>query len=505
MYWINKKHIVWILGLQMVAVMVFYFGYAHLSLRLDESQSLWQTSHSMNELLNSLSRNVHVPFYHTTIHYWQILWGNGVLAGRAYSLIFFLASIILMYIAGKKIFNEYTGLLAATFFTLSPFMNWYASEIRMYTLLVFLTIAFHMVFIQLLRKSTYLLWTLYTLVAVIGMYSHYFFSLVILSHIIYFMLYGGRNILKQKQVLGFTLSGISLVLLFLPWVYKVFSAERGLGSSPLLAVPDSIDFFNVFSHFLFGFQTDFVNSIVLSLWPLLFVLLLLSIRKNVSLSEESKFLMIATITPLCVAFIISIFVTPVFLSRYLIIVLPSLYLILGRTFTMLPFYMRMLAICVLAVGMVGMMIVQSVSPVTPVKEEFSGVTQYLNASVTGRDVIILSAPFLIYPIDYYYHGPARIETLPRWNRYNGDELPAFDESTLSEQVEYIRAYHEKVYLVLGYDQGYEKTIQTYFDSRFPILEERVVSKDLTVRVYKVRFYNPYESFIDVVSGHLSSE
>lgn len=504
MRWINNKHIVWIIGLQIIAVMLFYFGYANLSLRLDESQSLWQTSHSVGELLNSLSRNVHVPFYHTTVHYWQIFWGNGVVAGRVYSLIFFLASIVLIYVAGKKIFNTYTGIVAATLLTLSPFMNWYASEIRMYTLVVFLTIAFHMAFIQLLRQPTRMLWVLYTLLAVVGIYSHYFFSLVIFSHIIYFASYG-RKVFEQKQVRGFILSGISVALLFLPWVYKVFSAERGLGSSPLLSVPDSIDFFNVFSNFLFGFQTDTVNSIILSLWPLVFILLLLSIRKHVSLSEESKFLVIATLTPLGAAFIISIFVTPVFLSRYLIIVLPALYLILARALVVIPVHIRVPTGVALSVGMIGMLLVQLLSPLTPVKEKFNDVGAYLNTEVTGRDVVTLSAPFLIYPIDYYYDGPARIETLPRWNRYNGEELPAFEEKKLAEHVEYIRAHHERLFLVLGYDQGYEKIIQTYLDSRFPILEERVFSKDLTVRVYKVRFYDPYESFTSIVSAVESFE
>jgi len=150
-------------------------------------------------------------------------------------------------------------------------------------------------------------------------------------------------------------------------------------------------------------------------------------------------------------------------------------------------------------------LVQLLSPLTPVKEKFNDVGAYLNTEVTGRDIVTLSAPFLIYPIDYYYDGPARIETLPRWDRYNGEELPAFEESTLAEQVEYIRAHHERLFLVLGYDQGYEKIIQTYLDSRFPILEERVFSKDLTVRVYKVRFYDPYESFTSIVSAVESSE
>lgn len=500
---IYNKTIIWLLGLHILAVGIFYFGYSRLSLRLDESQSLWQTSHSMRELLDSLSRNVHVPLYHTTIHYWQIVWGNGVVAGRVYSLIFFLVSIGLIYYMGKKIFDERTGLIAATLLTLSPFMNWYASEIRMYTLLVCLTIGIHTIFMQLIREPRRVLWICYVGLAIVGMYTHYFFAFNLLSHGIY-VLSTVRTPSFMSRFKRFCTAGVVVICAFVPWIYKVATSEKSLGSSPLLSAPTSVDFFNVFSQFLFGFQIDYINSIILSLWPFVFIILLISIRKHVALSEESKFLIIAFLVPILVAFAVSMSLTPVFLSRYLIIVLPAIYLLTARVIVTLPSYSSLIVRTALYVGMVSMLFIQLYNPDTPTREKFNDVGAYLSTHVTGRDIVVLSAPFLVYPIDYYYKGPASIQTLPQWDRYSGEELPPFDAEALPYEIEDIRTNRERVFLVLGYDQGYEGVIKKYLDSRFPLIEEHVFSKGLTVRVYKTRFYDPFLSFTTAVPAFESS-
>src|SRR5690348_2034841 len=73
---------------------------SHQSLRLDESQSLWQTSHSPHEILSIVASDVHVPLYHFLLHYWQMFLGNGVTTARWLSLLFFLATIPAAYFLG---------------------------------------------------------------------------------------------------------------------------------------------------------------------------------------------------------------------------------------------------------------------------------------------------------------------------------------------------------------------------------------------------------------------
>ena len=62
------------------------------SLRLDESQSIWQSSHSISGLLHTVALDVHVPLYHLLLHFWLFYFGDSVQAVRLLSLLLFLAS-----------------------------------------------------------------------------------------------------------------------------------------------------------------------------------------------------------------------------------------------------------------------------------------------------------------------------------------------------------------------------------------------------------------------------
>src|SRR3989344_9305768 len=89
-----------IVGFMVAAFLMSYFIFSGQSLRLDESQSLWQTSFSAGRLLEIVASDVHVPFYHVILHYWQILFGNDVAATRSLSLIFFIFTIAAVYLLG---------------------------------------------------------------------------------------------------------------------------------------------------------------------------------------------------------------------------------------------------------------------------------------------------------------------------------------------------------------------------------------------------------------------
>src|SRR5581483_4334119 len=115
-----------------IALSIFFF--AGQSLRLDEAQSLWQTSRGFLDILTIVAGDVHVPLYHELLHLWRLYFGNTITAARDMSLLFYLLNIPALYFLGKLAYNRATGLFAAFLLSISPFMNWYGNEIRMYTL-----------------------------------------------------------------------------------------------------------------------------------------------------------------------------------------------------------------------------------------------------------------------------------------------------------------------------------------------------------------------------------
>ena len=202
------------------------------------------------------------------------------------------------------------------------------------------------------------------------------------------------------------------------------------------------------------------------------------------------YLLLAASLPILAAFAISIFISPVFLSRYLIVALPPLYLFISWIFAG---YQPSLA-GTLRGALVGVMAImlayQVVSPAVPVKQDYRGAANYLTEKAAPQDVIILSAPFTIYPVEYYYRGDAQLVTLPVWDRFKQGSAPEFSADRLETDAKNIQGDHELAYLLLSEDQGYQDQIKLYYDTHYQRVEEKQFSPDLTLYVYRLRYDVP---------------
>ena len=468
-----------------IAVAIFAVLFLPLSLRLDEAQSLWQTSHSIGSLLGTLSKNVHVPLYHILLHEWQSLFGNSVLSARLLSLLFFLASIPALYGLSRYVYGRAVGLSAATFFAISPFMNWFSSETRMYTLLVLLTIASHYTFLRLLKNPTPATWGLYGAVAVVGIYTHYFFGLLLLSQGLFYLINYKKYSIRAFWFLFSTAA--LLVLAISPWLYLVFNSGAIGEASALLARPTTIDFFNVFSNFFFGFQTDYVNSMLLSLWPFTVLFSFLALRNHKAQPRPETWYFFTTIVvPMTIALLISLFLQPVFLSRYLILTLPALLILTSRVISLYSPSIRAWSHALVGILMLSTLALQALNPQVPANEDYKAVSMYLNQHARAQDIIVVSAPFTIYPVNYYYDGPARIITMPSWNRYAGEAMGSFSVEEANVTAENLKGSYQRVWLLLSYDQGYESEVKRAFDERYLRLEAHTIGPRLALYSYKLR-------------------
>ncbi len=476
-----------ILAGMVCAATLFSLFFLPQSLRLDESQSLWETSRSPAAILSTVAEDVHVPLYHELLHWWRSVVGDSVYSARVLSLIFFLAAIPAIYLLGATIYGPATGLFAAFLFLLSPFMNWYASEIRMYTIFAFMAILNQYFFVRLLRQDADSAWVGFGITAVIGIYVHYFFFLLLAAEGLFFLL--RRNRFGPHALSRMLIIAGVVALSFAPWVAYVLYEGQAQNQQPQLPIPTTINLFSVFSQFLLGFQVDPVNTVFLSLWPLILIVAFLALRRRASARLETDFLTIAVVVPVAAAFLISFFV-PLFVSRYLIFVAPALYLLIAHIFSRYPGAGKWIAGGALSVLMASMLVVQVASAATPVKEDYRDVVDYLTANAHPQDVIIVSAPFTIYPIEYYYRGAAALDTLPEWDRYAHGAIPGFDAATLPAQVADETAGANYAWLVLSYDQGYQKQIHDYFEGRYARVYQHTFSQGLTVYAYKIRYDTP---------------
>jgi mannosyltransferase len=477
--------VICILTMMCLVVALSAFVFSHQSLRLDEAQSLWQTSHSPLKIVNLIAQDVHVPLYHLLLHFWRFFLGDGVTAARIFSLLFFLLCIPWFYKFGASIYGQRASLFATFLFSISAFMNWYGNEIRMYSLFTLLAILNQYFFISLYKEPTENRWVFYGLTALLGIYTHYFFWLILATQAIFFFMF--RDLFPKGSVKRFIGVAIILVICFVPWITYVRVLNMAGAQSPILSPPTTINVFNTFSQFLFGFQNDHLNTILLSLWPLAVLLGFLALRKTGKTTPETVYLILTLIVPIVISFSVSRFLLPVYVNRYLIFTLPSLYLFLAWVFsTYSPRLSRSLS-AVLIIAMMGSLVVEAVSATTPVKENYREAATFLTAQVNARDVVVVSAPFTVYPVEYYYKGQAAIQTLPIWNRFVTGPIPAFDENRLEEEVETLKGDHYRLWLLLSYDQGYEEKIRLYFDTHFERLDTKNFSPGLNLYVYKLRY------------------
>jgi|688.fasta_scaffold01223_40 mannosyltransferase len=452
------------------------------SIRLDEAQSIWQVSHSISEILDIVGQDVHVPLYHIILHFWQGIFDNSIISARYLSLLIYIISIPFIYILSTKIYSKRIGLMTTIIFVISPFVNWYANESRMYSLLLLVALLNSIFFIDILKKNKRGSWVGFVITGILGIYTHYFYWLFLFSSALFYIT--NYKQFAKNLFPKFIISSVIFIIAIAPWIYYVISLGSAANTKPMLKSPTSIDFFNIFSQYIFGFQPDIVNSIILSSWPVIVIIIFTSLQRKLNYPVFNTFVIFQILIPVGLAFILSYF-RPIFLSRYLII--SSLFLYIYMIYIINTYFKKQIKILYIGViFVIGLsLLLQIFNPNTPVKENFEDISIYLTEKATAKDVIVLSAPFTIYPFEYYYQGITSVETFPIWDRSKISSIPQFDSNTISEQVDKIKGSHQYMYVILSYDQGYEKEFKTYLDNNFEKVDEREFSLDLTLYQYNL--------------------
>jgi mannosyltransferase len=455
-----------------------------LSLRLDEAQSLWQTGRSFWALIRLVAEDVHTPLYHVVLFGWQHIFGNGVGASRSLSLLFAAFSIPVVYLLGKISANKMTGLFAAAVAALSPFTIWYSSEIRMYSLLLLLAAINQYAFLLFYKHKGTLAWTAYTLSLIAGGLTHYLFGYVLLGQIAFLILH--KKSVSRGPALFLSFAWILWALAIGGWAWFSTSLESSAQTHPHLPTPSVIDVFNTIAQFLVGFQPPSINSLFLALWPVIMILGFFSLQRKKEWPIGMNYIVYACVLPLIAAFVISVMVEPIYASRYVIMSLPALAVGVGWLLSSYPVPIRNWLVFVVLIGMGTASLHQAISKDTPTKESFLQAASILSTQTTSAEAVVISPPFTVYPLEFYYRGPAKLTTLPNWNRLVAGSIPAFNETAAEQELQALSQTHTAIWVVLSYDQGYENQLRALLNRDFDKSSEMTLSPGLTVAKYTLK-------------------
>jgi uncharacterized membrane protein len=479
------------------------------SIRLDESQSIWVATKSIPNLLYISGQDVQVPLYSLILHFWLQFLGVEIVVARLLSLIFFVIGLFVFYKLIKEHSTETVALVGIAVYSLSPFMLWYSGEARTYSLLILVTIANHLYFLRTKRTNSAKGSLGYFFTTFVGVYTHYFFIFLLLTQTVYVVGMFFRDAWSEKKdksttvfvgeflnsrksnfYKSFFLSLVVASSLFSFWLVYVYRLGFAAYTQPLLSTPGTFNLIQVFVNFIFGFQNINLQSLTVSLWPLIVAVLFLIFTGKVRIRlTNSDYFLISTFLPVILIFMVS-YIRPIFLPRYLIFTTPTLFIILAWTIVNYSRqYFWGITIFVLSL-LFFLMALQFSSFNTPVREDYQAAVNYLNTNTTASDIVVVSAPFTVYPIEYYYNGLARIDTLPQWNRYEQGPIPVYTDTDMINQIENYKKTYLRMFVVLSYNQGYEEKIEYYLDNNFEELDETDFASDITVRVLRLRYDVP---------------
>ena len=186
------------------------------SLWYDETVSALLARKPLAAMWAHTARDIHPPLYYALLHFWRLVAGDSEYALAFLSVWFGVAGVAMVAYLGTRFFGARVGLLAALLMAFHPFSIWYAQEVRMYTLGVFLlllTLKFTLDFwshggwrplLGYALTASALLWTLY--------YSAFVLTALNLAVILWLAV-------QARRRLGPWLTAQALaILLYLPWL-----------------------------------------------------------------------------------------------------------------------------------------------------------------------------------------------------------------------------------------------------------------------------------------------
>lgn len=465
------------------------------SLRLDEAQSIWQASHSLDFIRQYMIKNVHLPLHNSLLHLWMRLFGSSETAVRMLAAIPGMLALPALWLLAREFVSKRGALFAVLVGAVSPFAVWYSRENRMYSLLFLLAVLSHYFFLKIVRGNKARSYVLYGLVNVIGIYTHYFFILALLSQAVFFGAAWIATALKREagwdeavlaRSIFVRLAAVAAFLLaaYAPWLYSLFKGYGSGSLAPILEEPSSFDMALSLFEFLFGHQPEAVASFLIALWPLAILIGFACLQRREPEKPEMWFLVLGTFLPVVLAYGASVFWQPLYLTRYLTVSSPLLYVLVAFILSELPWRRMLSLITVLALFFT--LLVQQFHPSSPARENHRALALALAAQTDPRDIVVLSPPYLIYPFQYYWRGTAHVTTMPIWDKRKG-AIPLPTPERLEKDAEIIKGNHRRIFLVAAQDLAGATQAKEHFDGSLTKLSKEQFSKNLWVHVYRAEY------------------
>ncbi len=382
------------------------------SLWLDEAISINSIkSLSFKSIIFNFSPNdFHPPLFYLILRAWTFVFGTSEISLRLPSVILGIATVYIIYLIGKKLYDQKTGLIAATLLATAPLHIYYSQEARMYMLAAFLTSLSVYFFINLLDKDTLMNWVGFIISTILMLYSDYMPYLIIPIYLIYIFIC--RKKLSKHTLISFLPAFLLIFIFITPW-FLILPSQLKVGLSASAASPawskvvgssQIKDLGLTFVKFTIGRISNDNNAIYALLFaPVAFYVTLLFLLSLFRLSIKRFFLWLWLFIPVLSAFLISQFIPVFSYFRFIFILLPF-YIIWASAINTVNIQklVRTLLFLALAINLISTAIYFS-NPKFQ-RENWKEATAYVGKAPVKDSIVLFESESSMAPFDYYNKG-----------------------------------------------------------------------------------------------------
>jgi 4-amino-4-deoxy-L-arabinose transferase-like glycosyltransferase len=238
-----------LVGLAIVVGIALRFV-ANSPLWFDEALSVNIARLPLSSLPDALRQDGAPPLFYAVLHVWTELFGTGDGAVRALSGVVSVATLPLAYLAGRRLGGKAVGWAAVLVLVSSPYAIRFATESRMYALVMFLVLWGYLALRRALEKPTLGRLAVVALVTALLVYTQYWCFYVIAAVGLGLIVAAWRGSPELRRPAIRTIVAIAIGgLTFLPWVPTFLDQLQHTGTpwgDPVVPWSGAADAFGAF-------------------------------------------------------------------------------------------------------------------------------------------------------------------------------------------------------------------------------------------------------------------
>ena len=431
------------------------------SIWLDEGISIKLAGADPAAITIERALNNHPPLYFIILHYWIRTFGDSVFSARLLSVLFGCLAIFMIYRVGCLILSRETGLLGALILAISLFNIHYSREARMYSLVVFLTLASMYFFLKLLEKRSRAALIGYIASSIFLLYTHYSGLCVVLAQNIYFFT---APLFHKKSGIPNLKTWIkcqaAVFILYLPWLWVgVLRMGKIQQSHFWTSRPSALT--------ALGSFIEYSGSIALfALFMTVLLFLAISVKKY-----RLYLLLLWLAVPVAVPFVISQFAAPMYMTKYTMPAQAAFCLLIAAGIGSIRRRYAKAAIigAIVLISLVSLGRYYRETNTIP----WNRVAAYVEENAKPRDLLIFNDP-LCPPntFSYYFKRDDIDKRLLMKEGSNASPFTQVNEKSL-KALKQLTHGRDRIWIILAHTVDRDNVIEKTFGKSYEILHHRI--------------------------------